>query len=123
MKLLNIVLLLIILSGCGQDQMKVNEKSRKIGIHIFTSEMSGDQPSNWYYIKNIHGTGNKGYYFESKKLIENFSDANFVYLDSRPDKLNELYSAKEKIVLVYPKDLPENVQQNISELESVSVSR
>jgi len=103
--------------------MKVNEKSRKISIHIFTSGMPGDQPSNWYYIKNIHGTGNKGYYFESKKLIENFSDANFVYLDSRPDKLNELYLLKEKIILVYPKDLPENVQQNISELESLSVSK
>ena len=84
--------------------------------------MSGDQPSSWYYIKNIHGTGNKGYYFESKKPVKNFSDANFVYLDSRPDELNELYSVKEKIILVYPKDLPENVQQNVSELESLSVS-
>ena len=67
MKLLNTILLLIILSGCGHDQMKVNEKSRKIGIHIFTSGMPGDQAPNWYYIKNIHGTGNKGYYFESNK--------------------------------------------------------
>jgi hypothetical protein len=123
MKLLNTVLLLVLLSGCGQDQMKVNEKSRKIGIHIFTSGMSGDKPSNWYYIKNIHGAGNKGYYFESKKPVENFSDADFVYLDSRPDKLNELYLVKEKIILVYPKDLPENVQHNISELESLSVRK
>ena len=122
MKLLNSVLLLVILSGCGQNQMKVNEKSRKIGIHVFKSGMAGDQPSNWYYIKNIHGSGNKGYYFESKKPVENFGDANFVYLDSMPDELNELYPLKEKIILVYPRDLPESVQQNISELESLTVN-
>jgi hypothetical protein len=122
MKLLNTVLLVVILSGCSQDQMKVNEKSRKIGIHIFTSVMPDDQPSTWYYIKNIHESGGKGYYFESEKLVENFSDANFVYLDSRPDKLNKLYLGREKIILVHPKDLPKNVQQKIPELESLSVS-
>jgi hypothetical protein len=123
MKLLNMVLLLTILSACGRNQIKSNEKSRKIGIHIFTSKMPGDDLSNWYYIKNINGAGNNGYYFESKKPVENFSDANFVYLVARPEKLNELYSVKEKIVLVYPKDLPGNVQQSISELESLSVNK
>ena len=122
MKLLNVILLLAILPACGRHQIKLNEKSRKIGIHIFTSKMPDDDPSNWYYIKNINGTGDNGYYFESKKLVENFGDANFMYLDVRPDKLNELYSVKEKIILVNPEELPENVQQNSFELESVSVN-
>ena len=122
MKLIITAFLLAILSGCGQNQIQVKEKSKKIGIHIFTPKALENQPLKWYYIRDINGSGNKGYYFESEKTVENFTEVNFVYYDTRPDKFEELYPVKEKLLLVNPNNLPENVQQSIAELESISVS-
>ncbi len=48
-------------------------------------------------------------------------NSNFVYYNSRPDKLNEIYPLKEKIILVNAKDLPANIRQSAAGLESISV--
>ena len=120
MKLINTVLLLVILSGCGQNAIQLPQRS-KIGIHSFTSGDPENQAVNWYYIRNINASGDKGYYFESEKPVENFTNVHFVYYNSRPDKLNEIYPLKEKLILVNAKDLPVNIQQSLADLESISV--
>lgn len=121
MKVINAALILIILSGCGQNKIQVNEKTKKVGIRNFTSKGPENHSANWYYIRSVNAPRDKGYYFESKKTVENFTNANFVYYDSRPEELNKIYPLQEKIILVNAKDLPENIQQSVAGLESISV--
>ncbi len=123
MKIIKTVLLLVILSACGQSNIERNEKIKKITIHTFSSGSVDDNKANWYYIRNRNAYGDKGYYLESEKQLENFANANFVYYDSKPDKFRESYPLREKIMLVDAKALPANVQQSIADLESISVKK
>ncbi|MEO6638368.1 MAG: hypothetical protein ABIN25_08830 [Ginsengibacter sp.] len=121
MKIITTVLLFAILSSCSHSNNKI-EKIRRIGIHTFSSVSQGGNQVNWYYIRNRDSPGEKGYYLLSEKPLENFANANFVYYDSKPEKLMQSYPLKEKIMLVNANDLPANVQQSIADLESTSVS-
>ncbi len=121
MKIIITVVLLAILSACSQSNVERNEKIKKISIHTFSAGDGDDNRAYWYYIRNRNAHGDKGYYLQSQKPLENFAKANFVYYDSKPDKFREAYPLKEKIILINAKDLPINVQQSISDLESISV--
>lgn len=122
MKIIITVFLLSILSACNFGNNSQVKKIKKIGIHTFSSEGSGDNAANWYYIRDINGHGENGYYLESQTPLVNFAHENFVYCDSTPEEFNSSYPLKEKLMLVNAKDLPANVQQSIADLESISVS-
>ncbi len=122
MKIIKIVLVLVILSACGQNKIQATKKIKKISVHILTSDGMNSQAANWYYIRNRNTSRDKGYYFESKEPVQNFVHTNFIYYNARPDKLNEIYPLKEKIILVNAGELPQSMQQSIADLESISVS-
>ncbi len=115
------ILLLMILSACGQNKIQATKKTKKISIHILSSESVDSPAANWYYIRKMNASRDKGFYLESKEPVQNFINTNFVYYNSRPDKLNEIYPLKEKIILIDAEDLPPNIQQSVAGLESISV--
>jgi hypothetical protein len=123
MKLFSTVIIFILLQGCKQNKDNPNGRYKKIAIRTFTGEGINNETPNWYYIRNINEPGEKGYYFESKKPVKDFYGVNFIYYNRRPPEFKEQYPSNEKIILVDTKDLPENIQQSMAELESLSISQ
>ncbi len=121
MKLLATIIILILLSGCQQKKINLNDRCKKIAIRTFTAEDINNE-TRWYYIRNINETGEEGYYLKSEKPVKDFNNVNFIYYSMRPIEFKGQYFSKEKIILVDPKDLPVNIKQSMSELESLSIS-
>ena len=59
---------------------------------------------------------------ETEKPVKDFNTVNFIYYNMRPIEFKEQHPSNEKIILVDPKDLPKNIQQSMTQLESLSIS-
>ena len=95
------------------------EKIKKIAVRTFTGDGGHDEIINWFYIKNVADTGFSGYYLESTSKVTNFKQSQFFYSKIRPPKFEAQYASGEKVQLFDPKDLPDNILNDSSVLESV----
>ena len=94
-------------------------KIKKIAVRTFTGNDGHGEIINWFYIKNVADSGFSGYYLESTSKVTNFKQSHFFYSKIRPLKFEAQYASGEKVQLLDPKDLPDNILTDSAVLESV----
>ena len=111
-------IIIFLFFSCKPDVVPT-EKIRKIAVHTFTGKGEQGEITNWFYIKNVADRGFSGYYLESTSKVTNFKQSQFFYSKIRPPKFEAQYASGEKVQLLDPKDLPDNILNDSADLESV----
>ncbi len=95
------------------------EKIRKIAVHTFTGKGEHEEATTWFYIKDVADRGFSGYYFKSSSKPNDFKDAHFIYSKNRPLEFEGQYASGEKVEFLDPSDLHGDIQNHLSDLESL----
>lgn len=111
-------LIILFLFSCRSTLFQ-EQKVKKIAIHSFTGKGEHRESTTWLYIKDIADGKFSGYYLQTSSNMTDIKNAHFIYYKMRPVKFEEEYASGEKIQLVKPGQLPDDVLQHQAELEAL----